>query len=515
MTASPLAYDDDPDRTARLASVAFFVAGLLLLLWAFRDTWASMERVWRGSDTFAHGYLIPLLSLWMVWKSRAALAQVPVSNGWLGIPWLIGCALVWLVGELSGVNVVAQFGVVGMIPGVVLLMLGYRMAWRLVFPLAFLFFMVPFGEALDPILMEWTADATVAALKLSGIPTYRDGLHFTIPTGRWSVVEACSGLRYIIAALVLSLLFSYLNFNSWRKRLVFVLGSLVVAIIANWARAYLVVMIGHLSHMRYGTGDDHVWYGWVFFGIVMMLVFYAGQRWQDPEPSLQPARARAGASATTGRLALGGRLAALLLLVAISAVRLLPDSLAHTTATPFAGQDLTVAIGGSARNQLSFTPGFHGAHTQWRGAVGSRPPVEFYSGYFVDQRQNVEVVAYNQHVLAPDDRRWLVSSTRVLGATDAGGKPFQVVEYRLRAGTDDALLWHWYTVAGERVTSPYRVKLATLQAILLGRGDHSTVDILFSPIEGDEAATRQRLSETAARLATATQRLTRGERAND
>ncbi|MBN9429714.1 MAG: exosortase A [Burkholderiales bacterium] len=514
MTVSSFAHENDPGRTARLVSLAFFAAGLLVVAWTFRDTWASMERVWRNSDTFAHGYLIPVLSLWMVWKNRAALAQVPLSWGWLGIPWLAGCAAVWLVGELSGVNVVAQFGVVGMIPGIVLLMLGHRMAWQLLFPLAFLFFMVPFGEALDPILMEWTADATVAALTFSGIPIYRDGLHFMIPTGRWSVVEACSGLRYIIAALILALLFSYLNFTSWTKRAVFVLGSLVVAIIANWARAYLVVMIGHLTHMRYGAGDDHVWYGWIFFGIVMLLVFYAGQRWQDPDPfaAKKPSGPRPAAQS---RLRLGSLLAALVLIVAMTGVRALPDALAHTEPSQAAANDLVAAMGAAPRGQLSIQPGFHGAAKQWMGAIGPEPAVEFYSAYFFDQRKGVEMIAYNQRVLSTEERHWSVSSAQPIEIVDAAGETFSVIEYRLRAGTDEALLWHWYTVAGQRVTSPYRVKLATLEALLLGHGDHSTIDILFSRVGVDEAATRQRLSAAAARLATASRQLTRNGRADD
>ena len=63
-------------------------------------------------------------------------------------------------------------------------------------------FAVPVGEFLLPVFMEWTADFTVLALRLSGIPVYREGLQFVIPSGNWSVVEACSGIRYLIASLM-------------------------------------------------------------------------------------------------------------------------------------------------------------------------------------------------------------------------------------------------------------------------------------------------------------------------
>ena len=86
------------------------------------------------------------------------------------------------------------------------------------FPLAFMLFAVPVGEFLVPPMMEFTADFTVAAIRLTGIPVFREGLFFTLPTGAWSVVEACSGVRYIIASLTLGCLYAYLSYVSYLKR---------------------------------------------------------------------------------------------------------------------------------------------------------------------------------------------------------------------------------------------------------------------------------------------------------
>ena len=82
------------------------------------------------------------------------------------------------------------------------------------FPLGFLFFAVPIGDFMLPQLMEWTADFTVLALRLSGVPVYREGLQFIIPSGAWSVVEACSGIRYMIASVTVGCLFAYLSYRA-------------------------------------------------------------------------------------------------------------------------------------------------------------------------------------------------------------------------------------------------------------------------------------------------------------
>ena len=152
-----------------------------------------------------------------------------------------------------------------------------------VFPLLFLFFAVPMGEDLTPPMMEFTATFTVEALKLSGIPVYRDGLWFSLPSGNWSVVEACSGVRYLIAAFTLGFVYAYITYHTLWKRVLFVILSVVVPILANGLRAYMIVMIGHLSKMEYATGVDHLIYGWIFFGVVMFVLFWIGSYWQEED----------------------------------------------------------------------------------------------------------------------------------------------------------------------------------------------------------------------------------------
>ena len=142
---------------------------------------------------------------------------------------------------------------------------------------------------MTPYMIGWTADATIMALRASGIPVYREGMQFIIPSGAWSVVEACSGVRYLIASFMVGTLFAYLNYRSTKRRLIFVGVSLLVPIVANWARAYMIVMLGHLSGNTIAVGVDHLIYGWVFFGVVIMIMFVIGARWAEPDEAVAPA----------------------------------------------------------------------------------------------------------------------------------------------------------------------------------------------------------------------------------
>src|SRR5690606_22417596 len=94
---------------------------------------------------------------------------------------------------------------------------------------------------------------------------------------------------YLIASITLGALYAYLTYRSWKRRLLFVIAAMIVPVFANGGRAYMIVMIAHLSDMKLALGVDHYIYGWVFFGLVMLLLFWIGSFWREDE---QPAPGR-------------------------------------------------------------------------------------------------------------------------------------------------------------------------------------------------------------------------------
>ena len=247
----------------------------------FYDTWHSIIDIWIRSETFAHGFIIAPISLWLIWTRRSTLKNLEPEYAWLALVFILLNGLTWLMADLINALVIKQFAAVGLLISPLWFYLGNRITYIIIFPLLFLYLMVPVGEALFPYLMEFTANFTVKMLRLTGISVYQEGLVFTLPTGNWSVIEACSGLRYLIASATLGLVYAYINYTKFYKRLIFSLVAIIVPIIANGFRAYMIVMIGHLSDMKLAVGIDHVIYGAVFFGVVMLLLFFIGSIWSE------------------------------------------------------------------------------------------------------------------------------------------------------------------------------------------------------------------------------------------
>jgi exosortase A len=469
-------------QDARVAWRASAAALALVLVWLVAVYWPTAARIvatWARSETFAHGFVVPLIVGWLIWRSRAAwivLTPAP-SPAWL-LP-MMSCGLLWLCGEGGAVNALSQLAFVAMLVLAVPLVLGTAIARRLVFPLAFLFFAVPIGEFLMPTLMDWTADFTVAALRASGVPVYRDGQLLVIPTGRWSVVEACSGIRYLIASFMVGTLYAYLSFASLRRRLLFMGASIAIPIVANWVRAYLIVMMGHLSSNRLAVGVDHVIYGWLFFGFVMFLMFWVGSHWR--EPVLVPAPAVAEPDAPPPRrVRRGGLLAAIC---------------AGTLAWPLLVHGIDERIDAAAPVSLAPLPGFdhwqarQGGLDTWRPAITAPSAVQHEA--FSDGAHEVGVyVAYFRH--QSQDRK-LVSSTNVLaGATGtgsgwvavsgsgrdviAGTPPRRVREVLLAASGERRLVArYWYWIDGIATPNPLLAKAYTFLSWLRGRDDGAIV----------------------------------------
>lgn len=468
--------------------------GLLLsLLWIvflYRDTGISMVQIWSRSDTFAHGFLVVPIVLWLVWRKRGSLLALTPEPMLGALPLVALAGVVWLLGELAAINSVTQLAFVALLDLAVLLVLGPSIARVILFPLGFLFFAVPIGEFLLPQLMQWTADFTVLALRLSGVPVYREGLNFVIPTGRWSVVEACSGVRYLIASVTVGALYAYLNYQSARRRILFVIVSLVVPVLANWMRAYMIVMLGHFSNNKVATGVDHLVYGWIFFGIVILTVFVVGSRWSeltlaDSVNPLGPGARDESLMADSVWVPLG-YLAILVVLppLVLMAVNRNPAAAPlQIMAPPVLTPGWSIAF----QDGFHFKPSYRNPATHLNAIyTNQKRDVGLFLALYPTQSRSQKLVSSENVLVASSDPQWvpMASGSRLvkLGAAQV---PVRVSELRgvnLRGpvGTGSLLVWQIYWINGTLTDSDYMAKAYGAMDRLMGRGHDSAVMVVYT-----------------------------------
>jgi exosortase len=150
---------------------------------------------------------------------------------------------------------------------------------RLVVPFGFLIFAIPIGGEIVPWLMVATADVSGAGLELLGVPFHREGMFFTLPGGVFEVADACSGIRYLNAGLMVGALVAVLYFRSWIRRIAYVLAIGVAFIATNGIRAFVVMAVASGTDMKYLA--DHILFGWVLFLAVLVAMIFAADRYSD------------------------------------------------------------------------------------------------------------------------------------------------------------------------------------------------------------------------------------------
>src|SRR6266849_4301157 len=152
-------------RSAPVLAAALAAFGILSLYW--QTAW-SIVAIWWRSETFAHGFLVVPICIWLVWRHREQLVGITAKPWWPGLLGVFCAGALWLVASAADVLGVKQFALVFMIQAAVVTVVGKRVSRSLVFPLAFLLFAVPAGEIFLPTLIDWTANVTVSALRWSG-----------------------------------------------------------------------------------------------------------------------------------------------------------------------------------------------------------------------------------------------------------------------------------------------------------------------------------------------------------
>lgn len=467
---------NDPSSTIGtrgLAWVALFAAWVGILL-AFRGHVLLVVESWEKMPSHAHGYVVLLVAAYFVWQKRSFVAAVHFAPSAIGAGAFLLAAVAALLGELVSAAVVVQFSVVFLIIAATWAILGFEAFKVLYGPLAFLFFSISFGQDVLPVLMDWTADATVIALRASGIPVFQEDRHFVIPSGSWAVVEACSGIRYMFTAFFVGTIYAYITYLGWMKRVAFVLAIVALSLFANWLRAYIIVLVAHLTNNEWGLGLSHLTLGWVIFGMVVFIAFWLGNRWRDPDP-VAPAAVSTQAAPAGMTMATG----VVIILTAFAVPALAQSLLAgagNRDGVP--ALDFARSLHGLAaiepQHQM-ITPAFIGAvgiHRQVFRDEGAE--LLFQVAYYRDQAQGRELVSVGNQIEPTKDWRW--TGWRKLFIEGAPLESITVEKYTRRSTV--ALATRIYWNGGFVTQSAMRSKLYQTLNLLGGRGDDGAAIII-------------------------------------
>jgi len=241
----------------------------VLVGYAFLDTIQDMMHRWDAKEEYGYGYLIPFITLFLVWQRKNQLAELefdPAVSGFFLV--ILGGALFFL-GAVATTHTLSQYGLVVTILGIALALLGWK-AFRIVMvPLAVLFFMVPLPpfiyNTLSTKLQLISSGIGVAIIRLFDISVYLEGNVIDLGTYKLQVVEACSGLRYLFPLVSLSFIAAYIYKGAiWKKAIVF-LSSIPITVLMNSFRIGVIGVLVEYGGPEQAEGFLHDFEGWIVF----------------------------------------------------------------------------------------------------------------------------------------------------------------------------------------------------------------------------------------------------------
>ncbi len=429
----------------------------------------SIAEAWLDNGSYSHGFIALAFSLYIAWQQRRKLRPAGTLN-WLALGALLGLSLVWWLGSTANVLKVEQLAVFLVLIMSLVLMFGWSILRILKYPFIIVLLVIPVWDFIQEPLQSLSAWVTLQILQGAGIPVLVQGFEFTVPGGRFVVEEACSGLGFLLTAVMLAVFYGYLNHLDRKSQVVLVTISILIALVANWIRITSIMLIGNRYGMDHMIVTDHLMFGWIVFAIALIPFFWISYRFF-------PQQVRVETTVTRG--------------IDSVPVRIVGFAVVAIAILPVTGFLLAGAGNGSLDLSLPDTPAEfivqdrRAAGVEWQpvftGASQTTMAAYRYHGRpfdallvsYREQAQGRELINVNNRLYS-EQWRSLEEDTLELGSADRTVRRLELVSTRGEKRT----LIYWYIINGVPASDSFRAKFLELKGAF--RPDRSAILVALS-----------------------------------
>jgi exosortase len=248
-----------------------------LILILYGPILSALVRNWWDDSDYNYAFLVPLFSLYLLWRQRERLIALEIRPCNWGLPMMLAAVGLLIFGSLGAEVFTSRLSFLVLLAGVILFLAGGSILRSVFFPLAFLMFMIPvptiiYNQITFPLQLLASRLAS-SLLNVIGVPVLRDGNVLTLSNYSLEVVEACSGIRSLISLIALAIVYGYLaEPRRWARYLLVVL-MVPCAIVTNGVRVALAGALAHRFGPQAAEGFLHEFSGWLIFLLALVLMF--------------------------------------------------------------------------------------------------------------------------------------------------------------------------------------------------------------------------------------------------
>src|SRR3569623_2037285 len=468
-----------PDLSRLSRSALFLHAGMAVFLAImYWDGLSYLVGQWSAQDEYSHGFLIPLVALYLLWQNMAALQRLECRGSWWGAVLVVLSLALFLLGELSTLYILIQYSFLILLAGLVLSFAGFpglRVTW------------VPL---------------VVLLIRSCGVSVFLEGNVIDLGAMKLEVAEACSGLRYLFPLLTVSFILAYVfRAPLWMRLLVFV-SALPITVLMNSFRIGIIGLLVDRWGPAMAEGFLHDFEGWVVFMLslvvllaeILLLARLSGDRrplmqmiglhGPAPTPRDAPVRYRrapmpclaVAALLTITTIVTAALPARAEIVPARSAVALFPSELGGWQGRMQRLEQIYI-------DALKFDDYLLGNYANRNGRT-----VNLYAAYYDSQRKGESV--HSPRSCIPGGGWEIVDIvTWPVNGVQVGGKTLQVNRVLIQKGETRQLVYYWFQQRGRVITNEYLVKWYLFwDALTRNRSDGSLIRLTTMLAPGEELA---------------------------
>ncbi len=254
----------------------------MLGLWiaAFYPVYPELVSTWLNHSNNSHGILVPLISGYLIWQKRDQIANAGIESNKWGALILFLSLILYILSYAGAVTVVSRAMIALCLIGLVLFNFGNSVFRIIAFPLIYLLFMVPVPDSIYGLvafpMQLFATDVSAFLIRNMSIPVFQEGNMLYFAKAQLEVAEACSGLRSMMAFIMLSCLFAYMMKPNWRPRFTIVISAVPLAMFANIVRVTGTGILAHFYGEKVARGFLHEFSGLAVFafGFVLLMGEY-------------------------------------------------------------------------------------------------------------------------------------------------------------------------------------------------------------------------------------------------
>ena len=262
-------------RNSALANGLLLLGAALIIFITF-DGLSMMVHQWDAREEYSHGYMIPVISAFLLWQMKDVVERRDFNGSWAGVFVVLAGLCLAFLGNISATHVVVQYGFLVILIGLAFSYVGKDTMKLIIVPILFLFFMIPlpgiFLFRLSSELQLISSELGVAVIRLFGISVYLEGNVIDLGIYKLQVVEACSGLRYLFPMISLAFIAAYFFKVQLWKRAIIVLSSIPITIFMNSFRIGVIGVLVDNWGIEQAEGFLHDFEGWVVFMFSMVIL---------------------------------------------------------------------------------------------------------------------------------------------------------------------------------------------------------------------------------------------------